>query len=255
MLSSAHLVFSTAVARLVLGRSVLRHHYLASLFSIAGFGLVSFALSIDEQAPLAEVSSGWGRALGVLLVAGYLVCHSLQGCLQETLLKDTAISYQRMVGLEGMFGLLWSFLLITLASHVACLHEDLCSPGGALSDTVEAIYQITYNQRLMFYCASSVLAVLALNLVALQLARLVSAMYKAFWTSVSILIVWVVCSHQVVSIAVGFEHFYMWRALVQLLGLVLLVLGSFTYNEVIIFPYLGLHQDTKYCVLLAKKNE
>ena len=72
-------------------------------------------------------------------------------------MRDNAISYQRMVGLEGMFRLQWSFFMITLASHITCIHEEISTLGATVSYTIEAVYQITHRQRLMFYCAISVL--------------------------------------------------------------------------------------------------
>lgn len=48
MLSSAHLMFSTVISRLLLGRPILRHFYLASRFAILGFITVSFSLTVDK---------------------------------------------------------------------------------------------------------------------------------------------------------------------------------------------------------------
>lgn len=180
MLPSAHLMFSTVISRLLLGRPILRHFYLVSLVSILGFITVSFSLTVDKQEYAVEAYTNSGQSLGIALIVGYLVCNSLHGCLQEVLLRDNAISYQRMVGLKGMFRLQWSFFMITLASHITCIHEDISTLGATVSDTIEAVYKIMHRQRLMFYCAISVLAVLTLKLEALQLARLVSITDKAF---------------------------------------------------------------------------
>lgn len=99
-----------------------------------------------------------------------------------------------MVGLEGMFGLLWSFFFIMIASLINCPNEQVCELAGSLADPVEAVHQILHHQRLLFYCATSIVAVITLNLVALQLAGLVSAVYKAIWMTVGVTIVWVVAA-------------------------------------------------------------
>jgi hypothetical protein len=42
---------------------------------------------------------------------------------------------------------------------------------------------------------------------------------------------------------------------VQLLGFIFLILGSFTYNELAVFPVCSLHKDTKYYIVSSKKEQ
>lgn len=195
MLSSTQIVFSAILLSLLLKRPILRHGYLGCFFTLVGFIVVVYSQYVRPKPLLADFDTESSSVpLGVGLTVGYLIFHALQGCCQQLILKDRAIYVQRMVGLEGMFGLLWSFTFIMIASLINCPNEQVCELAGTLADPVEAVFQILHHQRLIFFCASSIVAVIVLNLVALQLAGLVSAVYKAIWMTVGVSIVWVEAS-------------------------------------------------------------
>ena len=56
------------------------------------------------------------------------------------------------------------------------------------------------------------------------------------------------------SILVGYETFIWERGLVQMLGFCFLILGNFTYNELIVFKFCGLNRDTRNYILTFKKE-
>jgi hypothetical protein len=196
MLSSTQIIFSAVFGSLLLKRPVMRHGYLGCAFTVVGFIVVVYSQYVRPKPVLADFDTESNSiVLGVILTIGYLIFHSLQGCCQQIILQDRAIYVQRMVGLEGMFGLLWSFFFIVIASLINCPNEQVCELAGTVADPVEAVYQILHHQKLLFFCATSIVAVIALNLVALQLAGLVSAVYKAIWMTVGVSIVWVTSPH------------------------------------------------------------
>jgi hypothetical protein len=44
-----------------------------------------------------------------------------------------------MIGLEGYFGIIWSFLFIVGASYFACPNPGICHKGGYLDDMITAL--------------------------------------------------------------------------------------------------------------------
>jgi hypothetical protein len=251
MLSGANIIFMTIFSKLIVGRPILRHYYLACFFSFVGFLIVGYSPNIAQTSVPSTSSVDFkSYVVGICLVVGYLLCHSIQGNVQELILRNNAIHVQRMIGLEGMFGLLWSFLLIMIASYITCPNENMCDLDSTMEDPIQAVYHIFHQRDLAFFCFTSVVAVLVLNLVALQLVKLVSAVYKAFWATLGIIVVWAV------SILVGYEEFILARAAVQLFGFFFLILGNFTYNEIIVFPFMGFERDTrKYQIGIKKKQD
>ena len=193
MLSGANIVFVVLFAKIILGKPILKHYYLACFFSMCGFLIVGVSPIVDSLYPGWPGKTDTSYFFGTIMVFCYNACYGIQGNIQELILRQKAIDSQRMVGIEGMFGVLWSFLFIMLTSYVACPTDGICELDGPLTDPVNAIYQIRSNNRLMFYCGASIIAVLILNLVALKLVKLVSAVYRAFWSTITIIIIWVDC--------------------------------------------------------------
>lgn len=192
MLSGANIIFMTFFSRIIVGKPILRHYYLACFFSFIGFLVVGYSPNIKKNSHAKDGEADTSSyVIGICLVIGYLLCHSIQGNVQELILRKNAINVQRMIGIEGIFGLLWSFMLIMITSYIACPKESMCDLEGNLTDPVNAIFQIANHPKLMFFCFTATVAVLILNLVALQLVKLVSAVYKAFWATMGIIIVWV----------------------------------------------------------------
>jgi hypothetical protein len=192
MLSCSQILFTALFGRIILKKPILRHCYLGCFFTLVGFVVVVYSQYVQPKPLLLDFDSDKSSiVLGVALTIGYLIFHALQGCCQQLILQDRAIYFQRMVGLEGMFGLLWSFFFIMVASFIDCPNDQVCELAGTLADPVEAVNLVLNQNKLIFFCATSIIAVIVLNLVALQLAGSVTAVYKAIWMTVGVSIVWV----------------------------------------------------------------
>ena len=94
---------------------------------------------------------------------------------------------------------------------------------------------------MLFWCCSAAVAVLLLNLCGLILVKHVSAVFRSFWGTTSIISIWAT------SILLGLEKFDAVKSSIQAGGFVFLVLGNFTYNEVIEWKLFGINKDmSKY---------
>lgn len=77
----------------------------------------------------------------------------------------------------------------------------------------------------------------------------VSAVYKAFWGSMSTIVVWVV------NVLAGNEDFILVPALVQITGFLFLILGNFTSNELIEIKFFGLNKNLRKYRLADQKEK
>jgi hypothetical protein len=146
-----------------------------------------------------------------------------------------------MIGLEGLYGIIWSFVMCCIFSFLPCIHPDLCNIEGRFEDVVEAAREIVTQPGLLFWCCSAAVAVLLLNLCGLILVKHVSAVFRSFWGTTSIISIWAT------SILLGLEKFDPVKSSIQAGGFVFLVLGNFTYNEVIEWKLFGINKDmSKY---------
>jgi hypothetical protein len=68
--------------------------------------------------------------LGVSLTLIYLLIAAVQANTEELILRNKAIHVQRMIGLEGLYGMIWSFAMCMIFSFIPCFQPDLCNMGG-----------------------------------------------------------------------------------------------------------------------------
>jgi hypothetical protein len=170
-----------------------------------------------------------------------LTSGSLHNILEEIILKRNCMDVQRMIGLEGVFGLIYSFLFILAASWFECHNSGICTRGGYLDDIVNAVQEIFMNSGLLFWCMSAIFATLFLNYFGLINIKNTSAVYKAFWESMSTIIIWVV------NVLAGNKDLILLPAMIQILGFMFLILGNLTYNEIIEWSFWGLNKNlSKY---------
>lgn len=149
-----------------------------------------------------------GTILGIFLTLIYLILVSFQGNIEELIVRRNCIDVQRMIGLEGMFGILWALIAIMVASFVPCPSDGLCTLGGYFEDPVMAVMEIVTQPGLAFFCTTAACAVLVLNLTGLYLVKATSAVFKVFWSTLNIMVIWVV------SVLLGLESFDLNSALV-----------------------------------------
>lgn len=192
MLNGGSILFMTLFSRIIVKRQILKHHYLACFFVIIGFMIVGYSPNIAQKDNTQDKEIATSSyVIGLSCILGYLLCHAIQGNVQELILRKKAVAVQRMIGLEGMFGLIWSFLLIMICSYIACPNKNMCDLDGPLEDPVSAVFEVFAKPGLLFFAGTAILSVLILNLVGLYLVKMVSAVYKAFFATFSIIMIWV----------------------------------------------------------------
>jgi hypothetical protein len=74
------------------------------------------------------------------------------------------------------------------------------------------------------------------------LIQRVSAVFRIFWSNTTTIFVWIIC------LLVGYEEFKVLPFFIQLVGFSFLILGNFTYNEVIRWKIFGLDRDLEQLV-------
>ena len=239
MLNGASIIFVTVVSRIMIKRPIFRHNALGCFFAFMGFVIVGLSALVgggaSDEIPTSSV------ILGVALTLTYLMIAAVQANTEELILRNKAIHVQRMIGLEGLYGMIWSFTMCMIFSFFPCIHPDLCHIEGQFEDIIAAAQEIISQPGLAFWCFSAAIAVLLLNLCGLILVKHVSAVFKSFWGTMGIISIWAT------SILLGLEEFNLQKSSIQAGGFVFLVLGNFTYNEVIEWKCFNINKDmSKY---------
>ena len=152
-------------------------------------------------------------------------------------MRTYAIPPQRIVGLEGLFGLIWMFGFICFLSFLPCPNDQLCSMTGYFEDMIIALKELQSQPGLMFWCGATVFSIFFFNLFGMILIHRVNAVYKVFCDNTMSIFVWAV------TLALGFETFNKNHFAFQAGGYVCLIIGNLTYSEVIRWHFCGLDKD------------
>ena len=237
MLQGGQIVTTCLFSKWINNRKILRHHFAGVGCSTIGFLFVGLAGYISAKGDTDSKYTVGGFVLGVICIVINLIFLALQGNVEERIMTKFAIPVKRFVGLEGLFGIIWMFCVLVVLSYIPCPNSQLCEIGGYTEDVATGLRALLDQPMLVFWCCVTIFAVFFVNLNAMILIQRVSATFRIFWSNTTTIFVWLIC------LLVGYEEFKVLPFFVQLTGFSFLVLGNFTYNEVIRWKVFGLDRD------------
>lgn len=238
MLQGGQIVTTCLFSKWINNRPILRHHFAGVLFSSVGFILVGLAGYIATTGGDSEGNyTVGGFFLGVVFMILNLVLQAIQSNVEERIMTKNAIPPMRMVGLEGLFGIIWMFAVLVVLSYIPCPNSQLCDIGGYTEDVATGLKALFAQPMLVMWCCITIFAIFFVNLNGMILIQNVSAVFRVFWSNTTTIFVWAIC------LIVGYESFVAVPFLVQLIGFSCLVTGNFTYNEVIRIKFMDLDRD------------
>ncbi|KAK3302236.1 uncharacterized protein B0T15DRAFT_297759 [Chaetomium strumarium] len=203
------------------------------MLGVAVVGLAGAIQPDKKHADLGDAGSGEEGVVtadalrvivGVLMIAGAQVFTATQFVLEEWILERSAIEPIRVVGWEGLFGCLVTFLgMVVLHAAIGRTEAGRYGPF----DMVEGWRQF-WEHRTVF--VSSVLIMISIggfNFFGLSVTRSVSATSRSTIDTCRTLFIWIV------SLGLGWETFK-W---LQVVGFALLVYFTFLFNGVVQPPF------------------
>lgn len=97
------------------------------LFSVNFFSKVGISSVVGQQGDDSEDSTSVGGTIaGLLMVIASLLIQSSQFVYEEVLLTNYSTAPQRMVGVEGLFGMVFIFNWMMIFSFVKCPAAEMC---------------------------------------------------------------------------------------------------------------------------------
>lgn len=240
MLQGGQIVTTCLFSKWINSRPILRHHYAGVFCSTIGFVFVGIAGYIATNSNSEDDDGNYtfgGFVLGIIMIIFNLILQAVQSNVEERICTKNAMPAKRMVGLEGLFGIVWMFGVLVVLSFIPCPNAQLCDIKGYTEDITTGMKQFLSSPGLMMWCFATIFAIVFVNLNAMILIQKVSAVFRIFWSNTTTIFVWVIC------LLVGYEKFIPLPFFIQLIGFSFLILGNFTYNEVIRWKIFGLDKD------------
>jgi len=238
MLRGGVIVFTCLFSKIFLKRQVYRHHMVGVCLLVVGFVLVGVASVVTSGTGAGSVGVG-GTIAGIVMVLISLVIQAAMFVLEETIVSKNQIDPQRMVGLEGVFGMIFIFMWIMIFSYVPCPSSDMCDMYAGLEDLISGVNQIFSDGILLMWCCVTILSIMLFNVNGLILTQNVSSVFRAFWDATRTILVWVS------SLAFGIDQFDIRGFFFQIAGFACLLLGNFIYNEILVLKCCSLDKYLK----------
>jgi len=194
----------------------------------------------DKVATTVKNPDALQTIIGVLMIAGAQIFTATQFVLEEFILERYAIEPLKVVGWEGLFGFLVTMLGMGIL-HFAIGRTEQGRYG--YFDAVEAWREITHYRAIAVSSVLIMISIGGFNFFGLSVTRSISATSRSTIDTCRTLFIWIV------SLALHWETFK-W---LQIVGFVLLVYGTFLFNDIVGHPFRSCARQQKAAPLLAEE--
>jgi len=218
MLRGSVIIFTCVASVIFLRRKIYLFQWFSVLLVVIGVSVVGYvSLSQDK-------TGGSGKDQSTVLVGDILIIVAqifvaIQMCVEEKLMSVYPTPALKVVGLEGIFGCL---ILGTACVPMYFIHVD----GFPIENVPDAVVQVKNNPGILLGLLGTVCSISFFNYFGISVTQNLSAAHRMVLDSVRTLVVWAF------SVCIGWEKFH-W---LQLIGFIILTIGTAVYNEIIILP-------------------
>jgi drug/metabolite transporter (DMT)-like permease len=221
-------VVTAMLSILVLRKKLTFNEFSGIGLAVFGIGMVGFSQYTHSQGqdnPAHHVSKA---IIGMICVIGSLVTSATQMILEEKFLNKFRLPALKMVGLEGLWGIILSTISIAVAASIPCTYEvngSNCNANGFVEDPIGGIRSALNSWTMITYVVLGVCSLGVFNLCCTTVTKFASAL------STSLMIISITTMIWVYDLLFHDQPFY-WM---QFAGFSLLVLGNLIYQKIITF--------------------
>mmetsp|Transcript_9611 Transcript_9611/g.18249 ORF Transcript_9611/g.18249 Transcript_9611/m.18249 type:complete len:342 (-) Transcript_9611:25-1050(-) len=199
-------IFTCLLSQVILGRSQQKFHLFGVACVICGISLVSYSALGTSAKSHASV--------GIFCCIFAQIFQAFMYVYEEKIMSRYKVQPLQLVGWEGLWGL----------GVAAVVLPILYSLG--LADTPGAIYQMQSSNILVISMVLGVLCVALFNFSGANVTQRSSAVARSTIKISSTILIWIV------ELAMGWNTF----SFAQLVGFILVAVGTLVYNRIIILP-------------------
>lgn len=207
-----------------LKRKLLLHHWVGMGLLVGGLIIVGLASILYPGSH----GTAPNPILGDILVVTAQIVAATQMVVEEKFLGKYNVPALLAVGWEGIFGFAMMFVLMFPCYFIVFPKSVDWSIDNRFENAVDCLIQMGHSVCASFAMVLSAFAVMGFNYCGVSITKLVSATTRMVVDSIRTFVVWIF------GMLVFHEEFHD----LQVIGFLLLLAGTFVYNEVIIVPAL-----------------
>lgn len=234
------IVFIVSIMSIIfLKRKFYRHHWTGLALIFIGIGMVAANTLIAGKS-----DSKGSPVLGLAMMVASILVQGCQYIVEEKLLGAYYLNPMKVVGWEGIFGVILFAILLPILQFIPCT-AAFCSSSGVVEDSRFAFRQLGASVELVIFVIANIILVAGMNGLGMVVTKYASSANRVTLQQSKTLIVWLF--FLIVPIR-GKEKF----SFLQLGGFIVMILGVVLYNEIVELPILGFDRYTKRGLEKAK---
>ena len=232
MLGSSQIIFTYILSKLLTNNKHNINHYIGITLTIIGIIFVGISGNNNSNYSLSTILMG---IFCVLIAMFFLSCQVIY---EENLTKKYNCSVIKIIGFQGIFGSIFSFIMILILSNISCgmgksdFLKEICSLDDNGLYYVEnlsfAFKQLKNSSLLIFLTLFYFIGDLFCNLTGIKIGQILSAMSRSILEPVKSVVVWFYF-----VLPFNYPQLREKVSIVQLIGFVILVFGNLIYHHVI----------------------
>ena len=235
------LIFLIAISSILFLRARLhRHHWTSLVFIISGITLVGLSSIIHTS------SESSNAVLGISLLLSSQVFSTAHWIIEEKYLQTHYIHPFKMVGLEGLWNLFFSAIMVVIAQYIKC--DGSYWTNGRLEDTPYALRQMRENPIIIVYFVLLVFCIWTFQVSGVFTTKYGSSAQRCTIDIARIILIW---AFFLVYSGEGHEKF----DLIEFIGFIGIVIGTIVYNEIYVPPLFNFNKNTKTNISKRNKEE
>jgi len=230
MMRGSIIIFSGILSVIFLKRKLLPYRWLGMFIVAAGLCVVGVSSFLESSS-----NSGGNHylVLGICLIVTGQFFNAVQMVLEEAFLKKRNFEPLQVVGMEGLWGLILMIAIILPAMYFI--------PGkneGSYENSWDAMLMISRNMELLAMIILYWISIAFYNFCGLSVTKKLTAVHRTLIDALRTICVWAIDIFIYYVISETYGEAWTKYSYVQLIGFVLLVIGTMVYNGVIRFPCL-----------------
>ena len=258
MFRGAVIIFTCSSSIIFLKNKYYRHHFFGIFVVVIGLVIVGLNAVLYGNSNASE-NPGFGIFLCILSQA----FSSMLMVTEEKLLKGYETPPLKAVGLEGMWGVICYIFLLVIFYFIKCNSwPDFLKKGVCIDDNEQgenyrfenaifAVKQIWANGYLKAYLSLYVLSIAFFNFSGLTISKNVSSTARTIVDTLRTIVIWLIFL-TFPNLPEETKETFSW---LQLVGFLVLILGSLIYNEILVIPFCGCGNYTKEAIKKRQEEQ
>ena len=256
MFRGSIIIFTCIASILFLKNKYYRHHFLGICIVIIGLIIVG----------LNAILGGSNNFDSKIILGIFLqILSQVFSCMllisEEKILKKFDIHPLKSVGMEGLWGAGCYLFLLIIFYQIRCeswpdlLKKEMCIEDDEkkirFENAIFALKQLWASRDLKFFASLYIISIAFFNFSGLSISKYASATSRAVVDTLRTIVVWTFFL-TMPFVPESAKETFEWA---QLIGFIIMIIGSFIYNEILVLHFWGFGDNTKAEIKKREEQE